>query len=107
MYCTPIWKIRKVVYKAQVADTVIKKQEIEIRQLAGKALASDSSAAAAREARDAAIKAGVELENQIKLEKEKGKYWEKLSKKWKRIAIGGGVVILIELVAILAQAVGD
>lgn len=107
MYCTPIWKIRKVVHKAQVADTLIRKQEIEIRQLDAALNASDESAKAAREATDAAIQAGVHLENQVKLTEEKVTYWRRLAKLWKRIAIGGGTVIVLELVVIVAQAVGD
>lgn len=107
MYCTPIWKIRKVVYKAQVADTLIHKLEIENNQLEGALRAADESAKAAREATDAAIEAGAHLENQVKLTEEKATYWEHLSKKWKRAAIGGGVIIILELLAILMEAVAE
>lgn len=107
MYCTPIWRIRKVVFKAQVADTLIKKQETEIRQLTGALAAADQSAIAAREATDNAIKAGKALEETVVLTEQKVKIWERLAKKWRRIAVFSGVVVVAELAIIIGQAVGD
>lgn len=91
-----------MVYKAQVADTIIHKQQIEIEQLSGALSSSDHSAAAAREATDAAIESAAHLENEVKLQEQKTKYWERLSKKWKRIAVATGVVATIELIVIVA-----
>ena len=93
-----------MVFKAQVADSVIKKLTVESRQLSGALSASDQSAAAAREAKDLAIQAGVKLEDQVKLTEQKAKYWERLSKRWKGASIGGGVIIILEIIAILALA---
>lgn len=107
MYCTPIWKIQRVVFKAQIADSLIHKQQTEIRQLEGKVVASDSSASAAREAAEAAGQAAAHLENQSHLQEASIDYWQKVSRKWRRIAVAGGIFVIAELVAIIAQAVGD
>jgi len=98
MYCTPIWKIRKVVYKAQVADSVIQHGEKENLQLSNALRASDSVSRNKDRAILYATERGVFLETALSKTEELVKQEHRKTVKWKVGAIFSAIVIVAMVV---------
>lgn len=98
MYCTPIWKIRKVVYKAQLADSVIQHGEKESSRLLLALQASDSAAAAKDQALRYATERGAYLESALSSMESLQKEEHRKMMRWKVAAIFAGVVIVAQAV---------